>query len=60
MLAVMHQLVDGLVYIRQCRVFLLLFKSAVDLWPPPLGQLFQCADVEIAVMEERTVGGLGE
>jgi len=52
MLAVVQQLIDGLVHIRQGRVALLFFERRIDLRKPAFGQLFERADIEVAVMEK--------
>ena len=52
MLSVMHQFINRLMHIRQCRVFLLLFEGFVDFWAPAFGEFFEGADVDVAVMEE--------
>jgi len=49
----MLQLVNGLMHIRQCGVFLLLFKGVVDLGSPALGQFFKGADIDVAVVQIR-------
>ena len=52
-LAVVFELVDRLVHVGQGGVALPLFESTVDLRPPTLGQLFEGADIHIAVMQKR-------
>ena len=47
----MLQLVNRLMHIGQCRVFLLLFECVVNLGPPAFGQLFKRADIDVAVMQ---------
>ena len=48
----MHQFIDRLVHIRQCRVFLLFFEGFVDVGFPAFGELFEGADVDVAVVKE--------
>ena len=48
----MHQLINRLMHIRQCCVFLLLFEGFVDFRSPAFGELFEGADVNVAVMEK--------
>ena len=48
----MRQLINRLMHIRQCCVFLLLFEGFVDVRSPAFGELFEGADVDVAVMEK--------
>ena len=56
--AVVFQLVNRLVHIGQRRVSLLLFERLVHIRTPTLGQLLECADINVAIVKKSSSKGM--